>query len=94
MECNSYGYKGRTGVFEVATVDAEIGTLISAGTHHRELVDCLRRKGVRSMVHDGLKKAAAGVITIEEVSRVCGLGAGPEVAQPPTPLAPVEMVTR
>ena len=78
VECNSYGYKGRTGIFEVATVDGEIGTLISAGTHHRELLDCLRRKGVRPMAYDGLKKAAAGVTTIEEVSRLCGLAQVPK----------------
>ena len=75
-ECSSYGYKGRTGIFEVVPVDDEIGTVISSGTHHRELLDCLRRRGVQSMVHDGLKKVAAGVTSIEEVSRVCGLTAG------------------
>lgn len=78
MECNSYGYKGRTGIFEVVAVDDEIGTVISSGTHHRELLDCLRRQGVPSMAHDGLKKVAAGVTAIEEMSRVCGLIPGAE----------------
>ncbi len=93
-ECGSYGYKGRTGIFEVVPVDNEVATLISDGTRHREIVDCLRRNGVQSMVCDGLKKVAAGVTAIEEVSRVCGLGAGPELTQQPTPLVPVDMVSR
>ena len=78
--CSSYGYKGRIGLFEVVPIDDEIGTIISSGTHHRELLDYLRRRGTQSMVHDGLKKAAAGVTSIEEVSRVCGLAGGSEAA--------------
>jgi type II secretory ATPase GspE/PulE/Tfp pilus assembly ATPase PilB-like protein len=93
-ECNSYGYKGRTGIFEVVPVDDEIATMVSSGTRHRDLVDCLRRKGVQPMVHDGLKKVAAGVTGIEEVSRACGLATGAEatrqIADPPI----VEMVSR
>jgi type II secretory ATPase GspE/PulE/Tfp pilus assembly ATPase PilB-like protein len=77
-ECNSYGYKGRTGVFEVVTVDDEIRGLIHRGTHHQELADGLRGKGIASMAHDGLRKAASGVTTIEEVSRACGLAASAE----------------
>jgi type IV pilus assembly protein PilB len=84
VECSSYGYKGRTGIFEVVPVDEEIGTVVSAGTHHRELVDCLRRKGMHSMAHDGLKKVAAGITAVEEVARVCGLAAGHELTHSST----------
>ena len=91
-ECNSYGYKGRTGLFEVVPVDDEIGTIISSGTHHRELLDYLRRRGTQSMVHDGLKKVAAGVTSIEEVSRVCGLAAGPEAPHQATSPTGLEVV--
>jgi len=71
-ECNWYGYKGRTGIFEVATVDDEVGTLISAGACHRELADCLRSKGVGSMAHDGLEKVAKGITSMEELFRIGG----------------------
>jgi len=85
-ECNSYGYKGRTGIFEVVPVDEEVAAVIIAGTHHRELLDCLRRKGMHPMAHDGLKKVAAGVTSVEEVSRVCGLAAAsPSTHQPTSP---------
>jgi type II secretory ATPase GspE/PulE/Tfp pilus assembly ATPase PilB-like protein len=85
-ECNWYGYKGRTGTFEVATVDDELGALISAGAHQRELADCLRGKGVRSMVQDGLDKVARGITSMEELFRVGGFckpgESQPEQAEP------------
>ena len=55
-ECNWYGYKGRTGIFEVATIDDEVGRLISVGTRNGELGDCLRSKGLRSMAQDGIER--------------------------------------
>jgi type IV pilus assembly protein PilB len=73
-ECHSYGYKGRTGIFEVATMDDEMTTLIRSGAHHQQLLKCLRKQGVRSMMQDGLGKAAAGTTSVEELTRVCGCG--------------------
>lgn len=78
-ECYSYGYKGRTGVFEVAAVDDEVATFIRSGAHHRELTDCLRKKGTRSMAQDGLEKAAMGVTSMEELRRVCTFNQGIEL---------------
>lgn len=71
-QCNWYGYKGRTGIFEVATIDDEVGRLISSGVRNGELADCLRDKGLRSMAQDGLEKATKGVTSMEELFRVCG----------------------
>jgi len=73
-KCRSYGYKGRTGIFEVATMDEEMTTLIRSSADHQQLLNCLRRQGVRSMIQDGLEKAAAGMTSIEELTRVCGCG--------------------
>lgn len=69
-ECGWYGYKGRTGIFEVAPVDDELGALISSGAPHQELNESLRAKGVRSMVQDGLTKVASGVTSMEELFRI------------------------
>jgi len=88
-DCNWYGYKGRSGVFEVAPVDDETATLISSGTHHRELVQCLRAGGVRSMAQDALEKVANGISSIDELTRVCGVAPNREAACDDTP---VEMV--
>jgi len=78
-ECNWYGYKGRTGTFEVAAIDDEVGGLISAGTHRKELADCLCSRGVRSMAQDALDKVASGVTSMEELFRVSGF---PRPGQP------------
>lgn len=88
-ECNWYGYKGRTGTFEVATIDDELGALISAGTHQRELAECLRTKGVRSMVQDGLDKVAKGITSMEELFRVGGFTKPGESQNEETPAAAV-----
>jgi len=77
--CHSYGYKGRTGVFEVAQVDDEVATFIRSGSHHREITDCFRKKGTRSMTEDGLEKAALGVTSLEEIRRVCAFSRGIEL---------------
>jgi type II secretory ATPase GspE/PulE/Tfp pilus assembly ATPase PilB-like protein len=90
-ECNWYGYRGRTGIFEVAPVDDEIATLISAGAHHRELAECLRRRGIRSMARDALEKVANGVTSTDEFLRVCGLKPRAEVERESTR---VEMVAQ
>ena len=71
-ECHSYGYKGRTGIFEVAAMEDEMTTLIRSGADHQQLLHCLRQQGTRSMTQDGLEKAAGGVTSIEEITRVCG----------------------
>lgn len=75
-QCSSYGYKGRTGVFEVAAVDDAVGTLMSSGAHHRELTHYLRESGVRSMACDGLEKVAMGLTSMDEMGRVCGFTGG------------------
>ena len=91
-ECNSDGYKRRMGVFEVVTVDDEIATLIGAGLHQRELCECFRNRAVQSMARDGLKKAAMGATSIDEILRVCGpaIGAGPIRQMPDSTTVAVE----
>ncbi len=73
-ECHAYGYKGRTGIFEVATMDDEMTSLIRSGADHQQLLNCLRKQGVHSMVQDGMEKAAAAMTSLEELTRVCGCG--------------------
>jgi type II secretory ATPase GspE/PulE/Tfp pilus assembly ATPase PilB-like protein len=91
-ECNWYGYKGRTGIFEVAPVDDEIAALISSGTHHSELVQCLRNRSVRTLAQDALEKVATGVTATEEIVRVCGLTPTEDPVCPTDHSVPVEMV--
>ncbi len=84
-ECNWYGYKGRTGIFEVAAMDDELTALISSGTPHHDLLNCLRRKGVHSLVDSGLEKVAMGITSLEEIFRVCGSACANAPARLTTP---------
>ncbi len=85
-ECTGYGYKGRTGIFEVATIDEESAALIGSGVRHADLTDYLRKRGVRSIAHNALEKVALGVTSMEEFLRVSGMtlsnGVTPPAADP------------
>jgi general secretion pathway protein E len=63
------GYRGRTGIYELVSIDDELRTMIhdGAGEHELERYARTRSPGIRD---DGLRKALAGVTTLEEVLRV------------------------
>jgi type II secretory ATPase GspE/PulE/Tfp pilus assembly ATPase PilB-like protein len=87
-KCSSYGFYGRTGIFEVMPVDNETKALISDGTHHQQLTKHLRHKGMRSVARDGLMKTAEGVTSMQELLRVCDLSKyAKAVSQSPEPVA-------
>ena len=65
----SNGYKGRTGIYELVTIDDELRTMIHDGSGEHELERYARTKGP-SIRDDGLKKVLSGVTTLEEVVRV------------------------
>ncbi|CAN5234045.1 N/A [soil metagenome] len=64
------GYRGRTGVHQLMVMDESIARLVTAGADHQELVAAATAGGMGTLWQDGLGKAALGVTTIEEISRV------------------------
>lgn len=69
--CNFTGYKGRIGIFEVLEIDNEVRTLISAPEFSLDaLVALAKKKGMITMLEDGVRKAELGMTTMEEVLRV------------------------
>jgi type IV pilus assembly protein PilB len=64
------GYKGRTGIYQVMPVSEEMGRLIMEGGNSMQLEEQARREGVADLRESGLKKVAAGLISLEEVDRV------------------------
>jgi general secretion pathway protein E len=68
--CNRTGYRGRTGIYELMTVDDDLRRLI----HDRASEQALRvhalSRGMGSLRDDGMRWAAQGVISLEEVVRV------------------------
>lgn len=68
--CNNSGYKGRQGIYEVMDIDAEMIKKINEKADADVIKDLARKKGMITMMEDGLVKSKLGITTIEEVLRV------------------------
>jgi type IV pilus assembly protein PilB len=64
------GYRGRTGIHQLMVMDENIARLFNSDAGHDGLVAAATAGGMRTLWQDGLDKVAAGVTTIEELSRV------------------------
>jgi general secretion pathway protein E len=62
-------YQGRTGIYELITVDSTMRTMIHDGAGEHELERYARQRGP-SIRDDGVRKVLAGATTLEEVLRV------------------------
>lgn len=67
--CGNNGYRGRTGIHELLTVDDSVRELIHGGKGELAIERHIRQS-VPSIRHDGMSKVLAGVTTLEEVLRV------------------------
>jgi len=69
--CQGLGYHGRIGIYEVLDIDDEIKQVINQGEVKEYDIERLAlKKGMITMVQDGLLKAIRGITTAEEVYRV------------------------
>ncbi|MEZ0149811.1 MAG: type IV-A pilus assembly ATPase PilB [Candidatus Reddybacter sp.] len=64
------GYKGRVGIYEVLEVSPAISKLIMEGGNSLEIAELAKREGFRTLRQSALKKAAEGIISLEETNRV------------------------
>ncbi len=69
-KCNSTGYKGRMGIYEVLEITTDVGKLIMKKASVNELTKAAKEQDMLTMVEDGFIKAKNGLTTIEEVLRV------------------------
>ncbi len=70
-ECQGLGYRGRVGLYEVFTIDADIEKAILEGElSEYKMKELAQKQGMVSMVQDGLLKSLEGLTTVEEVFRV------------------------
>lgn len=69
-ECNSTGYQGRIGVFEVIPISQKIGRLVLERASATDLENQAVIEGMITMKQDGYLKVIEGYTTIEEVLRV------------------------
>lgn len=69
-ECNSTGYYGRIGIFEVLPVTERISRLILEQGSAADIERQAREEGMITLKQDGFMKVLEGISTIEEVLRV------------------------
>ncbi len=68
--CNNTGYKGRLAIHEMIMMDEPLRSLVLDKRPDSEYRNYLHSKGFKSMLEDGLTKAAMGLTTVTEVLRV------------------------
>ncbi len=69
-ECNSTGYLGRLGIFEVLPITEKVARLIIERAAAIDIEKAAVEEGMITLKQDGYLKAIEGITTIEEVLRV------------------------
>ncbi len=72
VTCNSTGYSGRIGLYEVLVLNDEIRSLILSKASSGEIEDAAVRAGMHRLREDGLEKVRQGITSLAEVLRVLG----------------------
>lgn len=70
--CNTTGYKGRIGVYEIFEVDSEVEKLIQQSPSIADMEGLAIKKGMVTLLQDAFIKVLNGVTSVEEVMRVIG----------------------
>ncbi|CAN5232335.1 ATPase, T2SS/T4P/T4SS family [soil metagenome] len=70
QRCGGTGYFGRVAIFEVLTVDDDIGVLIRPNVSTRTVAATALKNGMTTMIADGLAKCQTGLTTVDEIVRV------------------------
>jgi type IV pilus assembly protein PilB len=65
-KCNKTGYKGRTGIHELLTMNDEMREMISKGATAEKLKAVARRGGMRTLFEDAMEKVKLGVTSLAE----------------------------
>jgi type IV pilus assembly protein PilB len=68
-KCNSLGFKGRTGLYELMLINDDIRDMIGRGASTDQLREYGKTRGMRTLREDGLRKLFDGMTTLEEVVR-------------------------
>ena len=68
-KCNQ-GYKGRVGIYEVVRIVPELQRIIMEQANSLTLAEMANDLGYRNLRKSGLRKAAMGLTSLEEVNRV------------------------
>lgn len=70
VHCNNTGFSGRTGIFELLTVNPEIRRIIYEGGNQDLIHDAAIRAGMRTLHDAAMSKMKRGITTIREVVKL------------------------
>ncbi|MFM7802962.1 MAG: type II/IV secretion system protein, partial [Verrucomicrobiota bacterium] len=65
--CRKTGYRGRSGLYELLSIDEEIAQMIVARESAPKLIQSGRRTGLRLLREDGWIKVRQGITSVDEV---------------------------
>ncbi len=68
--CNGSGYRGRSGIYELLTVDDPLRALVHEGANEQKLRAHGTAHGMTSLRTDGFARVLAGETSLEEILRV------------------------
>ena len=71
-ECSGSGYSGRSVISEFISIDETLRHAIASDPTGQQFLDALQQRREKTMLDDGLLKAAQGLTTLDEVLRVSG----------------------
>jgi len=76
-ECRGRGYAGRSRVYELIVMDAELRKLLFGRPSEEMIRGVAERQGMKTLNRESLYKAVMGVVSLEEVERAVGGGGSP-----------------
>jgi len=69
-DCYDTGFQGRTGIYEVLTVEAGMRELVARDADGEEIRSWFREHGGRNLLSEGVRAAEAEMTSLDEVMRV------------------------
>ncbi|MCK9603930.1 MAG: Flp pilus assembly complex ATPase component TadA [Candidatus Omnitrophica bacterium] len=69
-KCNQLGYRGRTCIAEVMVINEEMQHYINQGASFQKIREVARANGMQTLYESGIKKAEAGITSLEEALSV------------------------
>ncbi len=66
-QCKGTGLKGRVGIYELLLIDDDIKALILEKKDASAILDAAKKKGFKTLRHQGIRTVLAGHTTVEEV---------------------------
>jgi type II secretory ATPase GspE/PulE/Tfp pilus assembly ATPase PilB-like protein len=72
-QCDSTGYSGRTGIYEILKITKELREVLINEPHADKILPVAKKGGFKLMIEDGIIKLRNGQIDVNELTRVIAI---------------------